>query len=73
MLTVNTAGIDIKLEKASGINNWKLKHFERLQNALYIVDGEQITEEQFRLISPSDIIAIDPKGEKSYALYGNND
>jgi hypothetical protein len=26
---------------------------------LYIVDGEQITEEQFRLISPNDIIAID--------------
>lgn len=40
-------------------------------NALYVVDGVQISEEQFKLISPTDIISIDVlKGDKATALYG---
>ena len=70
----NTAGIDIKLEgKASGITiRGNSSISGNYKNALYIVDGETITEDQFKLISPSDIIAIDVlKGEKATVLFGN--
>jgi hypothetical protein len=48
---------------------WKLKYFRQLQNALYIVD-EQITEDQFRLISP--VILLHVLKVKKLPLYGNN-
>ncbi|MFV8355287.1 carboxypeptidase-like regulatory domain-containing protein [Flavobacterium sp. XS1P32] len=70
----NTAGIEMKLEgKASGITiRGNSSISGNYKNALYIVDGEQITEEQFRLISPSDVIAVDVlKGDKATSLYGN--
>ncbi|SFE72201.1 alpha-2-macroglobulin family protein [Flavobacterium xueshanense] len=70
----NTAGIDMKLEgKASGITiRGNSSISGNYKNALYIVDGEPITEEQFKLISPSDIISVDIlKAEKATALYGS--
>ncbi|TDE00180.1 MG2 domain-containing protein [Flavobacterium sandaracinum] len=70
----NTAGIEIKLEgKASGITIRGNSNISgNYKNALYIVDGEVITEEQFRLISPTDIIAIDVlKEKKATAVYGS--
>ena len=70
----NSAGIAIKLEgKANGITiRGNSSISGNYKNALYIVDGEVITEEQFRLISPTDIIAIDVlKEEKATALYGS--
>jgi TonB-dependent SusC/RagA subfamily outer membrane receptor len=70
----NTAGIEMKLEgKASGITiRGNSSVSGTYKNALYVVDGEPITEEQFRLISPTDIIAVDVlKGEKAAALYGS--
>lgn len=71
----NSAGIEMKLEgKASGITiRGNSSISGNYKNALYIVDGEPITEEQFRLISPTDIIAVDVlKEEKATALYGSN-
>lgn len=71
----NSAGIEMKLEgKASGITiRGNSSISGTYKNALYVVDGEPITEEQFRLISPTDIIAVDVlKGEKAAALYGSN-
>ncbi|TDD75868.1 alpha-2-macroglobulin family protein [Flavobacterium caseinilyticum] len=70
----NTAGNEMKLEgKVNGITiRGNSSISGNYKNALYIVDGEAITEEQFRLISPSDIIAVDVlKGEKATALYGS--
>lgn len=69
----NSAGIEMKLEgKASGITiRGNSSISGNYKNALYVVDGEPITEEQFRLISPSDIITVDVlKSEKATALYG---
>lgn len=70
----NTAGNEMKLEgKVNGITiRGNSSISGNYKNALYILDGEAITEEQFRLISPSDIIAVDVlKGEKAAALYGS--
>ncbi|MBG6187972.1 MG2 domain-containing protein [Flavobacterium sp. CAN_S2] len=69
----NFAGNEIKLEgKANGITiRGNSSISGNYKNALYVVDGEPITEEQFRLISPSDIITVDVlKSEKATALYG---
>nr|WP_315211260.1 MG2 domain-containing protein [uncultured Flavobacterium sp.] len=70
----NTAGIEIQLEgKAKGITiRGNSSISSNYKNALYIVDGEPISEEQFKLISPSDIISVDVlKGEKATLLYGS--
>jgi TonB-dependent SusC/RagA subfamily outer membrane receptor len=70
----NTAGIEMKLEgKANGITiRGKSIISGNYKNALYIVDGVPMTEEQMKLISPSDIISVDVlKGEKASALYGS--
>lgn len=70
----NTAGIEMKLEgKASGIQiRGNSSISGNYTNALYIVDGVPMPEEQIKLISPSDIISVDViKGAKATALYGN--
>ena len=73
----NTAGIDMRLEdvmqgRAAGIQIRGASSLTGSQaTPLYLVDGETITEEQFQLISQSDIISVDVlKGEKATALYG---
>ena len=73
----NFAGIDVQLQDAlqGTISGIKIRGASSLTGSqatpLYLVDGETITEEQFKLISPSDIIAIDVlKGDKATALYG---
>ena len=74
----NSAGIDKDLENAlqGTISGIKIRGASSLTGSqatpLYLVDGETITEEQFQLISPSDIIAIDVlKGDKATTLYGS--
>ena len=74
----NSAGPDIQLEnvlqsKFAGIKIRGASSLTGSQAApLYLVDGEPITEEQLKLISPSDIISVDVlKGEKASALYGS--
>jgi TonB-dependent SusC/RagA subfamily outer membrane receptor len=57
--------------KIAGIQIRGGSSLENSAKALYVVDGLPITEEQFKLISPTDIISIDVlKGEKATALYG---
>ncbi|OAB27671.1 TonB-dependent outer membrane receptor, SusC/RagA subfamily, signature region [Flavobacterium fryxellicola] len=70
----NTAGIAIKLEgKASGVTLRGIGSIsDKYKNALYIVDGEPVTEEKLKLIAASDIIAVDVlKSDKATALYGS--
>ncbi len=69
----NAAAIEMKLEgKVDGINiRGNSSISGNYSNALYVVDGVQITEEQFKLIVPSDIISIDVlKGDKA-TIYGS--
>jgi len=70
----NSAGIEMKLEgKASGIQiRGNSSISGNYTNALYVVDGVLISEEQMKTISPSDFISVDVlKGEKATALYGS--
>lgn len=74
----NSAAVEVKLEdalqgKVAGI---QIRGASSLTDSkaihLYLVDGIPITEEQFKLLSPTDIISIDVlKGDKATALYGN--
>jgi len=74
----NSAGIDKDLENAiqGTISGIKIRGTSSLTGSqatpLYLVDGETITEELFKLISPSAIIAVDVlRGDKATALYGS--
>ncbi|WP_396168660.1 alpha-2-macroglobulin family protein [Flavobacterium sp.] len=74
----NSAGIDMRLEdvmqaRAAGV---QIRGTSSLTGSkaipLYLLDGIPITEEQFKLLSPTDIISIDVlKGDKATALYGS--
>lgn len=74
----NSAGVEVKLEdalqgKVAGI---QIRGASSLTDSeaipLYLVDGIPITEEQFKLISPTDILSIDVlKDDKATALYGS--
>ncbi|HEU4790110.1 MAG TPA: alpha-2-macroglobulin family protein, partial [Flavobacterium sp.] len=65
------AGIEMELEgKASGVTIKETANSNG-KTPLYVVDGEPMTAEQVKLISPNDILSVEViKNGKATALYG---